>query len=105
MDLPGAHEAGWREYIRPDDGKATYVNDMTYEEAATLGKVVEKMRKKEEREAAGIHATGRRFDEIESGGDMALVPCSMCGRKFNPSSIQRHEQVCRNKADNHGFRT
>jgi len=97
-NLPGAVEAGWREYSSPCNGRTVYVNDVTYEEAATLSKVVEKMRKKEEREAAGIHATGRRFDEIE-GGEMSLVVCSYCGRKFNPHSIQRHEQVCSRKAD------
>jgi len=97
-DVPAAAEAGWREYTNPDSGRTVYVNDMTYEEAGTLVKVVEKMRKKEEREAAGIQTTGMRFDEIE-GGEISLVPCSLCGRKFNPQSIHRHEQVCKRRSE------
>lgn len=93
-EITGAMAAGWREYECPDTGKMTYVNDVTYEEAATLAKVVDKMRKQEEREAKGIYASGRRFDEIE-GGDVNLSACSFCGRKFNPQSIKRHEQICK----------
>lgn len=93
-EMSGVFDAGWREYVSPDTGKMTYVNDVTYEEAATLAKVVDKMRKQEEREAKGIHASGRRYDEIK-GGDMKLSACSFCGRKFNPQSIRRHEQICK----------
>lgn len=93
-EVTGATDAGWREYACPDTGKMTYVNDVTYEEAATLAKVVDKMRKQEEREAKGIHASGRRYGEID-GGDMSLLACSFCGRKFNPQSFKRHEQICK----------
>jgi len=93
-EVTGATAAGWREYECPDTGKMTYVNDVTYEEAALLAKVVDKMRKQEEREAKGIHASGRRYDEVQ-GGDVVLIVCSFCGRKFNPQSIKRHEQICK----------
>jgi len=95
-DLPGAAEVGWREYTNPGTGLSVFVNDVTYEEANTLSKVMEKMKKLEQREALGIHATGMRFGEIEDGG-MSLRCCKYCGRKFNPHSIDRHEQVCRER--------
>jgi len=93
-ELTGATAAGWREYECPDTGKITYVNDVTYEEAAAIAKVVDKMRKQEDRESKGIHASGRRYDQIEDGG-ISLTACSFCGRKFNPKSIKRHEEICK----------
>lgn len=101
-EIPGAVEAGWREY-EAGSGRIVYVNDRIYEEAGTLAKVVEKTRKMEERKAAGIHATGLRFSEVEEGL-MSLIPCSFCNRKFNQQSIERHENVCRNKARERGIR-
>lgn len=95
-DLPGAAEMGWREYTAPGAERSVFVNDVTYEEAGTLARVVALMRKFEAREAMGIKATGRCLDEI-SGGAESLVQCSYCARKFNPHSIQRHEEVCKNK--------
>ena len=92
-DIPGAVAAGWREYTNPVNGHAVFVNDVTYEEAKNLVKVADLMRKLEQREAKGIHATGRRLSEIDSEG-MDLVVCRFCSRKFNPQSIQRHEQIC-----------
>lgn len=104
-DVPGAAAAGWREYTSPESGHMVYVNDVTYEESATLIKVVDKMQKAEKLEAMGIHRkTGRRLDEIEGGdggGTSSLAPCSSCGRKFNPQSLQRHEQICKNRANKH----
>eukprot|EP00930_Biecheleria_cincta_P074532 TRINITY_DN61748_c0_g1_i1.p1 TRINITY_DN61748_c0_g1~~TRINITY_DN61748_c0_g1_i1.p1 ORF type:complete len:564 (+),score=70.63 TRINITY_DN61748_c0_g1_i1:66-1757(+) len=101
-DVPGAMEFGWREYVDPG-GRMVYVNDKTYEEAPSLAKVTEKMRKMREREAAGVHATGMRMDEIQEG-QMTLLPCAYCGRKFNQNSIQRHEQVCKDKGNKHAMR-
>lgn len=97
--VTGAMAAGWRDYACPSTGKTTYVNDVTYEEAATLAKVVDKMRKQEERAAKGIHASGRHYDEIE-GGDLSLSVCSSCGRRFNPQSIKHHEEVCKGISSN-----
>jgi len=101
-DVPGAMEAGWREYVDPG-GRMVYVNDKTYEEAHTLAKVAEKMGKMREREAKGVHATGMRMDEIEEG-HMSLQACAYCGRKFNQKSIQRHEQVCKEAGNKHAMR-
>ncbi|XP_002734238.1 uncharacterized protein LOC100369765 [Saccoglossus kowalevskii] len=38
------------------------------------------------------------FEAFGSQGSSELVPCSVCGRSFNPESIAKHEKICR-KAD------
>eukprot|EP00051_Salpingoeca_urceolata_P020108 m.299170 g.299170 ORF g.299170 m.299170 type:complete len:90 (+) comp19544_c0_seq6:175-444(+) len=34
------------------------------------------------------------YPEFDAGPPPELHPCGVCGRKFNPSSLQRHQAVC-----------
>ncbi|XP_033629830.1 zinc finger C2HC domain-containing protein 1A-like [Asterias rubens] len=35
------------------------------------------------------------FDAFSSSGNFERQPCSVCGRKFNPETLTKHETVCR----------
>jgi len=41
------------------------------------------------------NSTGPTMSSEYGGGNVELVPCESCGRKFNATSLAKHQSMCR----------